>query len=280
MTELLHDPDTQLLGKKEAVLNPRMIAEFLDIEKAQTALDIPANIINSTATAGGTPMSIALAMYLNDQEGDCTIAGVGNILRVDSNGQIQIADADVQTGYVDVTKIEGAAFDPSTKANDNGCVELDVLDYWVKVGVGGNKLLGHAGVKMTDDVQRRTVLHLCGPIYPGWQLSTDQQSQQIWQPGAAAAGSWGGHCAPICDEWTQLPSGLVIGGVAIDPSLGCVFNVLTWQQYKACLLSYLAFACDEGHALITDAWVEKAKALGLIDEPALDAYLKTLQPEA
>lgn len=277
----LHDPDTHRLGKKEAVKPHAMLSDFVDFEKAQAAITVPANIVNSAVSADGPPMSIALAMYLNDREGDCTCAGVANTLRLNSNGSKQVTDDDVQAAYVAVTAKEnsGQGYNPQTGANDNGCIEVDVLDYWVASGVGGDKLLGHAGVDMTNEQQWRMALYLSGSLYPGWALSTDQQSQQIWDKGAAAAGSWGGHCAPIVDHWTQIPTGLVIGGATIDSSLGEVFNVATWGGYKACAKGFIPFACDEGHVLITDAWLPKAQQLGIIDQAGLDAYLKTLQSE-
>lgn len=283
MANLLHHPDECFLGKNDPKKPHVMFASFVDVDKFWATVNVPANIINSGTTAGGEPMAIALAMYLNDKEGDCTIAGKANTLRVNSNGAVVATDDECQTDYVRVTGAEGGAFDPQSGENDNGCVELDVLDDWVKNPMAGQELLGHAGIDMTNDQERRCALLLGGSIYPGWALSTDQQSQQIWGPGAAPAGSWGGHCAPIFDEWTEIPDGLVIGGVAIDKNLGTVFNVGTWSQYKACLggpSGFLPFACDEGHILMLAAWLEKAKQLGIVDETALQAALTHYQHES
>lgn len=276
MTELLHDPATHRLGKADPKPPRAMMRDFIDVERV--AATLPANIVNSGLPAGG---GVPLAMYLNDTLGDCTCAGVANTLRVNSRGQRQLTDSDVQTAYVAVTTQEGDAYNPQTGANaDAGCVELDVLDYWVKTGIGGDRLVGHAGVDMHNPVEVRTVLYLCGSVYPGWALSTDQQSQQIWQPGPAAAGSWGGHCAPIFDWWTQIPPGLVIGGVPIAGNLGQVLDVGTWSQYKPVLPSYLPFAADEGHAIITDAWLAANASNPAVNMAALTAYLKTLRPES
>jgi hypothetical protein len=269
MTELLHSPDTHRLGKKDAKPPRAMLRDFVDIERvAQT---LPANIINSNN------QSIPLAMYLNNNEGCCTCSGVGNSLRVDSNGTKQITDGDVQTGYVAVTGREGAAYDPTSGANDNGCAEIDVLDYWVQVGVGGDKLVTHAGVDFNNILEVRTALHMCGPLYPGWQLSTDQQSQQVWAPGSAAPGSWGGHCAPVSDYYTQPPA--TISGTPIPAGQGDIFTVLTWAQYKPCVGAYIPFACDELHALITDAWIARNQGNPAVNMQAL-SYIKTLQPES
>jgi len=285
VTELLHDPETHFLGKQAAKPPHVMLRELVDFEKLLATVKIPPNIINScTAAHPGVPFAVALAMYLNDREGDCTCAGEANIIRVNSDGQDDPTDDEVQTKYIRITGEEGAAYNPQTGENDNGCVEIDVLDDWVQNPMAGQKLLGHAGVDPKNDEEYRASLYLTGSIYPGWALSTDQQSQPIWQAGSAPAGSWGGHCAPILDDWTEIPDGLVIGGVPIPKSVGRVFDVATWQQYKPCLggetkHGFIRFACDEMHALILPAWVDKAKTLDVVDEQKLEAYLKTLQPE-
>lgn len=277
MTSLLHDPETHRLGKLDAKPPHVMLEEFVDFEMLDATDPLPANIINSVDATGKT---IELAMYLNDNEGDCTCASAGNILRIDSDGALKLTDDQVQTGYVAVTGEEGAAFDPTTGANDNGCNEIDVLDYWVKTGFGANKLLGHAGIKVANIPQIRRALHLTGALYPGFQLSTDQQTQPIWEPGPAAAGSWGGHCPPLVDWYTEIPVSLAIGGVTIPASLGQILAFATWGALKAATEPYIPFACDEVHALITDAWLKRNASNPAINMAALTAYLKTLNSES
>lgn len=279
-TTLIHDPDTHFTGKKDPKPAHAMVHEFVDVERIEPQL--PANIINSALNAAAAQgQTIPLAMYLNDGEGDCTIAGLGNAFRVDSDGKIQVTDPDVQTGYVAVTAKEnnGQGFDPQTRANDNGCVEVDVLDYATTVGIGGVKLEGHAGVQL-DETSLRVALFLFGHLYPGWALSTDQQSQQIWQPGSAAAGSWGGHCAPIFDWYTQPPSGLTIRNVPIPSTIGDLLVLGTWADYKPATSSYVPFACDEAHVFVTQGWIDRNQGNPAIDMPKLVAFLKTLQPES
>jgi hypothetical protein len=270
MTTLVHNPDTHRLGKQDAKPPHVLLEEFVDFEMLDATDPLPANIINSQDANGQT---IALAMYLNDRQGCCTCAGAGNILRIDSDGETQITDDNVETGYVAVTTEEGAAFNPATGANDNGCAEIDVLDYWVSTGFGGDKLLGHAGIKVANIPQIRRALHLTGALYPGFQLSTDQQTQQIWAPGPAAPGSWGGHCPPLVDWYTQIPAGLTIGGVPIPASLGQVLAFATWGALKPGTEPYVPFACDEMHCLITDAWLKRNESNPAINMTALKAYL-------
>lgn len=253
MTELLHDPATHHLGKREPKPPRLMIRDYVDVERALPAA--PATVVNSAG------QSIALAMYLNDAEGDCTIAGAGNTLRVNSKGQKQITDSDVQAAYVAVTGQEGAAFSPGPPpVNDNGCVEVDVLDHWVNPGIGGDKLQGHAGVDMTNLDEVRVVCWLFGSVYPGWQLDVAQQSQTIWDYVSGSPG-WGGHCAPIFD---------------VDPSGGWLG---TWGAYKRFTSAFLTGQADEGHALITAEWLTANQSNPLVNASALAADLSQLQSE-
>lgn len=285
-TEMLHHPDTHRLGKKDAAAPHAMAEEFIDFEQAEATILVPANIINSSTTTGGPAEAIQLAMYLNDKQGCCTCAGLGNKLRVDSNDSTEVTDDDVETVYVGVTGEEGAAYDPATGDNDNGCVEIDVLDWATTKGIGGVKILGHAGIKATNDQQRRMALYLLGALYSGEQLSTDQQTQQIWQPGKAPAGSWGGHCTIHVDEYTEIPDGLVIGGVPIPKDIpgGFAFAIGTWGAYKPCAGNYIPFAYDELHALFTQQWLDRVKTdpvlSKIVDVSKIEAFFKTLQPES
>lgn len=273
---LLHPPETHKTGKLDPKPPHAMFRDFVDIERV--AATLPANIINSVSNG----QLIALAMYLNDQYGCCTISAVGNTLRIDSKGTKVLANQDIENGYEAVTAKEGAAFSPGPPpVNDNGCNEIDVLDYWVNPGIGGDKLVAHAGVDFKNETEIRTALYLTGPLYPGWQLSTDQQSQQVWQPGKAAPGSWGGHAAPISDYYTEIPAGLIIGGYTIPTDVyRRILAIATWGALKPADGDYVDFACDELHALITDAWIAANQDNPAVNMTALTAYIKTLQPES
>lgn len=256
MTILLHHPDHHRTGKLDAKPARTNVEEFIDLEQAERLCP---QVVDNTRDG-----SIPLAMYLNNHEGCCTFAGIGNTLRVNSGGKVQLTDGDIQTGYVDVTRQEGAAFNPATGANDNGCAEIDVLDYWARVGVGGNKLLGHAGVNIKDPVAVKVVCWLAGSVYPGWQLSIAQQSQAIWDAASGASGqpgSWGGHCAPI---FAVTPSGLILG---------------TWAIYKPATFAFASAYGDEGHMLITSAWLEANVGNPLINQAALTSLLAKFQRE-
>lgn len=258
---LVHDPDAHHLGKLDPKPPHIHIATYLDVERAKATEQVPTTVNNSIN------QSIALAMYLNDREGDCTCAGVGNILRVDSRGKAIVADQDVQSLYITVTKKEGAAFDPTTGANDNGCVPLDVLDEIAANGIGGIKILGHAGVNMKDDAQKAVSLQQFGHIYMGVQLATEQQSQQVWDyVQGSSPGSWGGHLFPLFDLVIVNGQQQWVGG--------------TWGAYKWATDPFVTDQADEGHVFITQAWVDANADNPLFDMQALVADLNTYQHES
>lgn len=254
---LVHDPATHRLGKAKPKPSRLRIGDYLDVQAA--IAQAPPNVVNSKN------QSIPLAMYMNDTLGDCTCAGVGNTLRVNSDGSKQLSDNDVQSAYIAVTTEEGNPYNPGTGANaDAGCAELDVLDYWVVTGIGGDKLMGHAGVDMTNADEVKAVCWLFGSLYPGWQLSVAQQSQTVWDVDTSAngkPGSWGGHCAPIFDILTDA---VWIG---------------TWGAYKQATLAFIPYYADEGHALITDAWIAANQNSQVVNVAALTADLAKLSPE-
>src|SRR4051794_8307248 len=121
------------LGKKAARHDPRTL-QFGDYLEPTRAMPPP-------SVQWSKAVKQPWGMMKNDEFGDCTIAGVGHgiLLWTSAAGQPQtLTDEQVVQGYVDITTLEGAAFDPKTGANDNGCVELDVLNYWRNTGFFGH----------------------------------------------------------------------------------------------------------------------------------------------
>ena len=77
-------------------------------------------------------------MMVNDQVGDCAVAGPGHIILRDTTYQgapFRPSDAQIIKAYSDIS-----GYNPSTGDNDNGCVILDVLNYWRKIGIGGHQI--------------------------------------------------------------------------------------------------------------------------------------------
>lgn len=134
---------------------------------------------------GGFPMA------LNNELGDCTIAGVIHLLQlaysVVGEKFTYPGDAAVRETYMTLT---GGA--------DTGLVETDVLTTWSTEGLFGSKLLGWAPVDVRDIPLMAAGCYAFGGTYLGGAIPADAESQ-------FEAGGWwdlapgphppvGGHC--------------------------------------------------------------------------------------
>jgi hypothetical protein len=192
-------------------------------------------------------------MLLNDNEGDCTCACAGHmILCWDQNvgkGYPVVSDADVQTAYVAVTGWEGAAYNPATGANDNGCAILDVLDYWHKIGIGGHKILMNGTISPYNLAAIKAGIYFFGGADIGINLPLAWQNASIWDvgPGGSTSGSWtpgswGGHSVPLVDY---------------SPTDN---TCVTWGQLMKITDSAIAAYCDEVHCVISSQdWLNQLK---------------------
>ena len=141
-------------------------------------------------------------LMLNDSLGDCTIAAAGHLIEewtADSYGGTGhvVSDAQIVKAYSDVT-----GYNPKTGANDNGAVELDVLNYWRKTGIGSHKIWSYMAVNPLNHDHVRLAAYLFGGLYIGLSLPVSAQAPGLWDvpkggaTGNGAPGSWGGHAVP------------------------------------------------------------------------------------
>lgn len=144
-------------------------------------------------------------MYFNDRIGDCAIAAPAHMQQMwsaaDGGTEVKPTDAEVIAAYSAVS-----GYDPHTGANDNGCVMLDVLEYWTKHGIGPSKLDGYLAVDITKDTDLVEATYLFGAVDIAVQLPLAWKGASIWDApsqwhrvGPWARGSWGGHAIPILD---------------------------------------------------------------------------------
>jgi hypothetical protein len=137
-------------------------------------------------------------MLLNNKIGDCTIAAWAHMLmlRVALGGQGKLwSDQDVLDAYIAVTAKETGAYNPDTGANDNGCVELDVLN-WLR---HDDQIKAYVSMDGRNVELVKFAIYAFAGVYMGAALPLTCQSQDVWDisdyamTGEAAAGSWGGH---------------------------------------------------------------------------------------
>src|SRR3954471_22504995 len=78
----------------------------------------------------------------NDELGCCTCSALGHALQAWSaatGSKYTVPDETVVSAYSAI-----AGYDPQTGANDDGAVEIDVLNWFRKNGFGGKQLLAYA----------------------------------------------------------------------------------------------------------------------------------------
>lgn len=187
-------------------------------------------------------------MYLNDQLGDCTIAAIAhaiqtwkinlghnvNLAKVSPLSSAILSAYEDWCGYVDG--------DPST---DNGGVELDVLNNWRKLGLGGtDRILAYADPAPADVLHIKQAVTLFGGVYLGFNVPQSAMDQN-------AAGL----------PWTVVPDdGGIVGGHAIwcpdyNPTyLYCI----TWGQRQALSWEFFLKYTDEAHALLSPDWINSS----------------------
>jgi hypothetical protein len=201
-------------------------------------------------------------MMLNDNLGDCTIAGVGHAIQVwsaETGSMATVPDPTIQSYY---EKWDGyVAGDPST---DHGGVELDVLTDWRQQGFDGHQLLAFADAKATNLVEIRQSIALFGGVYIGLALPITAQTQDVWdvtKSGGANAkpGSWGGHC------------------VFVPKYDATSFTCITWGQPKTMTLAFWKKYCDEAHTLLGQNWLNAKGSPAGFDQAQLQADLAAIK---
>ena len=149
-----------------------------------------------------TPDSVKLAsrihqpwgMLANDTVGDCTCAAAAHWIHCATSvtfRETRISESDVLHAYSAVT-----GYDPSDPATDRGAVELDVLKYWRKTGIGGHKIQAFADTSLSNEDHVRAALWLFEGLYIGLSLPLTADGQDVWDTVSTSThdadpGSWG-----------------------------------------------------------------------------------------
>jgi hypothetical protein len=254
------------LGKKPAVHDPRVpkLAKFM----TTTAPTFPANY----DAVGGK--GVNWGMMLNDRLGCCTIAGIGHKLQADTklvrelwsaNDNQILGKYESWDGYVD-----------GDSDTDQGGVESDVLLKWLKSrdGFYGHHLVAYGYVDHRDEVQVR---HFCAELnglYIGVMLPISAQSQAVWDVtdaslrGAAAPGSWGGHCVYVYGYTSDTTGQLK------------TIKFISWGKEMEMTVAFWRAYVDEAWGLLTAALVKNGKVASRLDVRAVEAEMAKLKRAA
>jgi len=235
------DPKKLKLGKSAARHDPRtlLLASYIT-----AALPTPPDNFDLTSKV------TAWGMMENDQVGDCTCAAAGHLLMewTANAGKKMFTPTDKQiiAAYSAIT-----GYNPVTGANDNGAVEIDVLNYWRQSGIAGHKIGAYAAVEPSNHTNIMDSVYIFEGCYIGLQLPISAQAQvqnhQPWSvpPGGLTGdgkpGSWGGHAVPV---------------VAYDAR---GLTVVTWGALQVMTWSFWDAYCDEGYAIISNDYLTGKK---------------------
>lgn len=194
-------------------------------------------------------------MYGNDRLGDCTCAAAGHMIEL-------WAKMEGKTATPSASTIEHAYRHLSP--SDQGCVMLDVLNYWRKTGFGHHHLFAFAALDLKSTDHIKLSVSMFGGVYLGVDLPVSAQAQTgpglVWDMpagglhGDGKPGSWGGHAINV---------------VGYD-SAG--LDVITWGRVQRVSWAFWNAYADEAWAPLSQDWANAPKASG-IDFAALQTAL-------
>lgn len=147
---------------------------------------------------------------LNDRYGDCVVAAKGHAIQIFTayglGAEVITPDSVIKSDYF--TETGGA---------DNGLNIPESLDYWVRNGLGGKKILAWADVNFDTPAEVMLAGQLFGGVYLGVSLPSNCfdaiNAGRPWTDTSQSPNPRMGHCihlakidadGPTCVTWGQL----------------------------------------------------------------------------
>ena len=138
--------------------------------------------------------------YLNDQLGDCVIAGMAHVVGVLTANAGQPAAQFTRDQIVQTYSAIGG-YVPGDESTDQGCNEQDALNYWQATGIppGGNKIAAWVAIDGTRPAQYKAALWLFENLIFGvelpdkWISPFPAAAGYVWDV-AGPANPDNGHC--------------------------------------------------------------------------------------
>lgn len=184
-------------------------------------------------------------MFDNDQIGDCSSAGLANIMLASTalwsrdKITVPLTAADAVRFYEQST-----GYNPAVPGSDQGGVLTEVLAYAMshgyKVGQWWTYVPLWGSLDIHDQNAIANVMHTLGAVYCGFGLAEADQYTvgQVWDtttPGDQSSWSWGGHCAVL---WSYAGLG--------DTDL---VDILTWGGIQKATWRWVKARMFEAHAV-------------------------------
>lgn len=132
----------------------------------------------------------------NSDYGDCTIAGAMHLQQAVSfttYGNASVFTSGDAIRYYQAWN----GFVPGHPDTDNGGIESEVLDKWLKHGLKGHHIVSFGYLDPKDTA---SVKHFCaalGGLYIGAELPNSCMKQDIWDVAENDGGIAGGHCVYV-----------------------------------------------------------------------------------
>jgi hypothetical protein len=239
----------QMLGKLPVRTDVRTLSLGKYVDPG--LLPSPPAAFDETTGVGSWPM------YANDRIGDCTTAAAAHMIEAwtaaGRGRAVELPERAVLDAFDQVKRI-----DPFS--GEEGAVELDVLRFWRKTGIGGHRIGAYARVAVHDQRLVQTATWLFGGLYIGLQMPLIAQVQPVWDwtgslAGPALPGSWGGHAVDV---------------VRYDRN---GLTVVTWGRLQELTWSFWARYCDEAYCILSDDFLKHGNAPNGFDLAALEADL-------
>jgi len=162
----------------------------------------------------------------NDTLGDCTIAALAHAITTYRGMVGNKKDILAQTAVVKL-------YMHLTGGVDSGLNELDVLNYWRKTSIGGDKILGYATINPKNHIHVQQAIEIFGAVYLGFQVQQnciqEFDNHQPWTPG------------PLTND------GHAVLAVAYDQT---GVTVLTWGNTQQATWAWWDECVDEAYAIL------------------------------
>jgi len=182
-------------------------------------------------------LGTSIGMMGNDKYGDCTVAAAGHQIQswtaYSGDGILTLSDAAILAAYKVLS------------ANDDGAYMLDVLNYWRKTGIGGDKIEAFVETGTGDLTQAKLAIEYFGSLYIGMSL-----------PDTNTFGPWN----VLEPTWKPNPNnGHCVALVGYDDTKK-MFKVCTWGEVWDMSYAWYQKYVDESYAVLND--IELSKASG------------------
>lgn len=203
------------MGRKRSVAScphmklSRYLAKAVDLPAPPASIDYSANAVSLRR------------VFMNDQLGDCVIAGGYHIVGVETGNAGRGFVATDSQVVADYSAIGG--YVPGNPNTDNGCDLQTAMNYWVQHGFAdGTKLIGYLAVDATNKLEVMQALYLFENLYLGvevpdaWINPFPSHDGFVWD--AATPDPNNGHCV--------MAVGYTAQGITID-TWG-LLGTITW----------------------------------------------------